>query len=52
MFDFLGKGAEEVITLGNGYLRVWGNKRAVYSGKDRKKDLIYLKNSVVNHTHY
>lgn len=52
MFDFLGKGAEEVITLGHGYLRIWGNKKAVYSGNDRKKDLIYLKNSVVNHTHY
>jgi len=52
MFDFMGKGAEEVITLSHGCLRIWGSKSAVYSGNDHKKDLIYLKNSVVNHTHY
>jgi len=52
MFDFTGDGAEEVITLGSGYLRVWGSKTALRSGKDRKKDIIYLKNTVVNHTHY
>lgn len=52
LFDFTGDGAEEVITLGSGYLRVWGSKSAVRSGKDRKKDIIYLKNTVVNHTHY
>lgn len=52
MFDFMGKGAEEVITLSNGWLRVYGSKHAVYPGKDRKKDLMYLKNTVVNHTHY
>ena len=52
MFDFMGKGAEEVITLGRGIMRVYGYKKAHYSGKDAKKDLMYLKNSVVNHTHY
>jgi hypothetical protein len=52
MFDFMGTGAEQVITVGNGYLRVWGNKNAVYSSKDRKKNIIYLKNTVANHTHY
>ncbi|OQP45916.1 hypothetical protein A4D02_32475 [Niastella koreensis] len=52
MFDFMGKGAEEVITLSQGYLRVYGAKQAHYSNKDEKKDLLYLKNSVVNHTHY
>lgn len=52
MFDFMGKGAEEVITLSNGNLRIWGSKTTVYTNKDRKKDLMYLKNTVVNHTHY
>lgn len=52
LFDFTGNGAEEVITLGSGYLRVWGSKSADKKGKDKKKDLDYLKNTVVNHTHY
>ena len=52
MFDFMGKGAEEVITLSGGSLKVWGSRKAVYTNKDRKKDLTYLKNTVVNHTHY
>lgn len=52
MFDFMGKGAEEVITVSNGYLRVYCCKTAQYSNKDLKKDLIYRKNVVVNHTHY
>jgi hypothetical protein len=52
MFDFTGKGAEEVITLSQHYLRVYGCKNAQYSNKDLKKDLLYLKNTVVNHTHY
>ncbi len=52
MFDFSGRGAEEVITLGQGTLRVFGSKNATYSNKDLKENLNYLKNSVVNHTHY
>ena len=52
MFDFTGRGAEEVVTLNNGLLRVYGSKKARYTNKDRKKDLDYLKTSVVNHTHY
>lgn len=52
MFDFMGKGAEEVITLSRGWLRVYGYKNAHYTGKDSKKNLMYLKNTVVNHTHY
>ena len=52
MFDFTGKGAEEVITLNRGMLRVYGSKNTKYSGKDKKKDLLYLKQSVTNHTHY
>lgn len=52
MFDFMGKGAEEVITISGNNLRIWGSKKAVYTNKDRKKDLMYLKNTVANHTHY
>ena len=52
MFDFSGKGAEEVITLSRGVLRVYGSKHTKYSNRDRKKDLRYLQLSVVNHTHY
>jgi hypothetical protein len=52
MFDFTGKGAAEVITLNKSVLRVYGAHNARYSNKDSKKDLLYLKNKVVNHTHY
>ena len=52
MFDFMGNGAEEVITLSRGKLRVYGSQFATHSNADRKKDFNYLKNKVVNHTHY
>jgi hypothetical protein len=52
MFDFTGRGAEEVITLTRGKLRVFASKAASHSGADRKKDLQYLRHTVVNHTHY
>ena len=52
MFDFTGQGAEEVITLSNGRLSIFGSRSASHSGKDSKKDVEYLRNSVVNHTHY
>lgn len=52
MFDFLGQGAEEVVTLHQGRLRVYSSTKATHSGQDAKKNLDYLKNTVVNHTHY
>jgi hypothetical protein len=52
MFDFMGQGAEEVITLSRGKMRVYGYKDAVYTRRDLKKNPDYLKASVVNHTHY
>jgi hypothetical protein len=52
MFDFTGKGAAEVITLNRGVLRIYGARHVRHSNKDSKKDLLYLKNRVVNHTHY
>ncbi|WP_207427063.1 hypothetical protein [Pedobacter sp. SYSU D00535] len=52
MFDFTGRGAEEVITLSRGSLKVFGSRSASYPGKDLKADLNYLRSKVVNHTHY
>ena len=52
MFDFMGRGAEEVITLSRGKLRVYGSSAAVHSKSDKKKNMDYLKHKVVNHTHY
>ena len=50
MFDFLGNGAEQVITENRGVLRVYGYKdvkpRAV------TRDSEYRRNSIANHTHY
>ena len=52
LFDFTGRGAEEVITLSSGRLSVYGSRSATHSGRDAKKEVEYLRNSVVNHTHY
>ena len=52
MFDFTGRGADEVITFGRGVMRIYGSKSAVHSGKDQKSSLRYLQLNVVNHTHY
>ena len=52
MFDFMGQGAEEVITLSQGRLSIYGSRSAIHSGKDSKKNPEYLRNTVVNHTHY
>lgn len=52
MFDFTGRGADEVITFGRGVMRIYGSRGAVYTNKDQKADLRYLQLNVVNHTHY
>lgn len=52
MFDFSGNGADEVITISNGMLRVYGSTEAHHTGKDKKENLLYRKSIVVNHTHY
>ena len=52
MFDFTGRGAEEVVTLSRGQLKIFGSKTASHSNKDLKSDLNYLRLKVVNHTHY
>ena len=51
MFDFEGNGAEQVITLNRGSLKVFGFKD-VRPETDLKRDLNYLQSKVVNHTHY
>ncbi|MGY2132279.1 FG-GAP repeat domain-containing protein [Hymenobacter sp. HD11105] len=52
MFDFMGQGAEQVITLNRDRLCVYGSRSAQHNGPDTKKNLEYLKSTVVNHTHY
>ena len=50
MFDFLGNGAEQVITWGGTNLRVYGYKGV--KSKVVKRDSEYIRNSIANHTHY
>lgn len=52
MFDYIGNGAEQVVSLnkGQGILQIYGRK-GVRSGTGRR-DSEYLRNSVANHTHY
>lgn len=52
MFDFVGDGAEEVITLDRGRVRVYGFAGADANGPRVTRDLEYLRNRVANHTHY
>ncbi len=52
MFDFTGDGAEEVITLQGGRLRVYGSKSALRDPNSAKRDVEYMYRLVVNHTHY
>ena len=50
MFDFLGNGAEQVITNDRTVLRVYGYRHV--QPKTVKRDSEYLRNSIANHTHY
>ena len=52
MFVFMGDRAEEVITRGAGVMRVYGWRGANAGGGRVARSLDYLRNSVVNHTHY
>jgi hypothetical protein len=52
MFDFTGDGAEEVITIGPGRLRVYGSSSASRSTQRVVRSPEYLKDNVANHTHY
>jgi hypothetical protein len=50
MFDFLGNGAEQVITEDRTVLRVYGDRHV--KAKAVKRDSEYRRNSIANHTHY
>ena len=54
MFDFMGTGTDQPITLGRGgagsVVRVYGYKDA--PTRDAKRDPVYMAHSVSNHTHY
>ena len=50
MFDFLGNGAEQVVTWDRTVLRVYGYKNV--KPKVVKRDSEYIRNSIANHTHY
>lgn len=57
-FDFTGSGAEDVITLDNGRLRVYGSRSIVRkpdsseAGRTAKRNTDYMYRKVANHTHY
>jgi hypothetical protein len=50
MFDFLGNGAEQVITNDRTVLRVYGYRHV--KPRAVKRDSEYKRNSIANHTHY
>jgi hypothetical protein len=50
MFDFLGNGAEQVITNDRTVLRVYGYRHV--KPRAVKRDSEYRRNSIANHTHY
>lgn len=52
VFDFTGEGADSVITLGKGRLRVYGCRNARRDVCCAKRDIDYMYRKVVNHTHY
>ena len=52
MFDFMGDRADEVITLAPGTMRVWGYRGARADGARARRSREYLRDAVVNHTHY
>lgn len=52
MFDFMRNGAEEVITLHNGILKVYGCRSANHDEANVISDPDYLRRKVTNHTHY
>jgi len=52
MFDYMGDRAEEVITLAPGFMRVYGHRGARADGARVRRSADYLRDRVVNHTHY
>ncbi|NLU42657.1 MAG: PQQ-binding-like beta-propeller repeat protein [Firmicutes bacterium] len=52
MFDFMGEGAEDVITLTPSRLRIYGCRTAKRDPARAKRDVDYMYRKVANHTHY
>ncbi|HVS51258.1 MAG TPA: FG-GAP-like repeat-containing protein [Opitutaceae bacterium] len=53
MFDFMGTGNDQVITVGrNGTVRVYGFKNAKPNPSPAKTDPVYRAHAISNHTHY
>ncbi|HEU4721424.1 MAG TPA: FG-GAP-like repeat-containing protein [Gemmatimonadaceae bacterium] len=52
MFDVMGDRADEVVTLAPGVMRVWGSSGANANGTRARRSAEWLREQVVNHTHY
>jgi hypothetical protein len=53
MFDFMGTGNDQVITVGRGgIVRIYGYKNAKQNPTAEKADPVYRAHSISNHTHY
>jgi hypothetical protein len=53
MFDFMGTGNDQVITVGRGgIVRIYGYKNAKSNPTAAKSDPVYRAHSISNHTHY
>ncbi len=52
MLDFMNRGAEEIITLHKGIMRVYGYKHLQSKSGKIKRDIDYKKRRVANHSHY
>jgi hypothetical protein len=50
MFDFAGRGAEEVVTVGRDIVKIYGYRNVTH--RKVVRDIEYLRNKVANHTHY
>jgi hypothetical protein len=52
MFDFMGEGAENPITIGQGVMRVYGCRYAIRDKNEARRDMDYMYRKIANHTHY
>jgi outer membrane protein assembly factor BamB len=53
MFDFMGTGNDQVVTVGrNGMVRIYGAQGAQPNPANAQRDAVYRAHAVSNHTHY
>ena len=53
MFDFMGTGSDQVVTVGrNGMVRIYGARDAKPNPTAEKRDPVYRAHAISNHTHY